>query len=125
MIKVMRQVINVNDIMVFFNKKERQSYKMIAEIKKYYNKKAFQPITIKEFADYYDIPHETIITVMQSNDLVKIEKTEAEKQKKKLKEDQNRSEEEAKKQQQLAKLEAKEKEKQRFTSNSPPNITTK
>jgi hypothetical protein len=121
----MRQVIIVNDIMVFFDKKERQSYKMIAEIKKHYNKLPFQPITIQEFADYYDIPRETIITVMQSNDLLKNEKIEAEKLTKKLKEDQNRREAEAKKEQQLAKLEAKEKEKPRFTFNSPTNFTTK
>ena len=62
---------------------------------------------------------------MQSNDLLKNEKIEAEKQKKKLKEDQNRGELEAKKLQQLAKLEVKEKEMPRFTFKSPPNFTTK
>jgi len=38
----MRQVKYVKEIMVFFDKKERQSYKMMAEIIKCYNKKEFK-----------------------------------------------------------------------------------
>jgi hypothetical protein len=76
----MRQVIHVNDIMVYFNKKERQSYKMIADIKKYYNKQAFQPIIIKDFADYYNISQESIIEVMNTNDQLKNQQLEAVKQ---------------------------------------------
>ena len=78
----MRQVIHVNDIMVYFNKKERQSYKMIADIKKYYNKQAFQPIIIKDFADYYNISQESIIEVIKSNDQLKNQQLEAVKQEK-------------------------------------------
>lgn len=121
----MRQVIHEHDIMVFFNKRERQSYKMIAAIKKHYHKLPFQPITIKEFASYYNIPQETITAVMQENDLVKIEKIEDKKQKKKQKEDQIRREEEDRKQRQLAKLEANEKKIPRFTYNSSPTLRTK
>ncbi|GAA4074072.1 hypothetical protein GCM10022389_19520 [Flavobacterium cheonanense] len=113
----MRQVINVNDIMVFFNKKERQSYKMIAEMKKSYNKEAHQPITIKEFADYYNIPQETITTVMQANDLIKTQQKEDKKLKLDLAKEANSRVEEAKKLQLLEKLAVKEKETPRFTFN--------
>jgi hypothetical protein len=112
----MRQVINVNDIMVFFNKKERQSYKMIAEMKKSYNKEAHQPITIKEFADYYNIPQETITAVMQDNDLLKTQQKEEKQQQKQLKKEADRREEATKKQQQLERLESKEKQLPRFTN---------
>ena len=78
----MRQVIHVNDIMVYFDKKERQSYKMIAAIKKCYNKQAFQPITIIDFATYYNISHESIIEVIKSNDQLKNQQQEAVKQEK-------------------------------------------
>lgn len=78
----MRQVIHVNDIMVFFDKKERQSYKMIAAIKKCYKKQAFQPITIIDFATYYNISPESIIEVMKSNDQLKNQQVEAVKQEK-------------------------------------------
>ena len=111
----MRQLINVNDIMVFFNKKERQSYKMIAEMKRSYNKETHQPITIKEFADYYNIPQETITTVMQDNDVLKTQQKEETKQQKQLKKEADRREEATKKQQQLERLESKEKQLPRFT----------
>ena len=78
----MRQVIHVNDIMVYFNKKERQSYKMIADIKKCYKKLAFQPVTIIDFADYYNISQESIKEVMNSNDQIKNQQVEAVKQEK-------------------------------------------
>ena len=78
----MRQVIHVNDIMVYFNKKERQSYKMIAAIKKCYNKQVFQPITIIDFATYYNISQESIKEVMNSNDQIKNQQLEAVKQEK-------------------------------------------
>lgn len=78
----MRQVIHVNDIMVYFDKKERQSYKMIAGIKKCYNKQAFQPIIIKDFADYYNISQESIIEVIKSNDQLKNQQLEAVKEEK-------------------------------------------
>lgn len=114
----MRQAINVNDIMVFFDKKERQSYKMMAAIKMHYNKQSYQPITIKEFAEYYNISEDTILVVMQANDQLKTQQKEAQKLKlEQAKESKTRAEE-AKKQQLLEKLEAREKEKPRFTSKN-------
>ena len=112
----MRQVINVKDIMVFFNKKERQSYKMIAEIKKHYNKLPFQPLTINEFANYYNISQDIILEVMQENDQLKTQQIES--QKLKLEQDKESKDkaDKDKKHQLLEKLEAKEKEIPRFTS---------
>ncbi len=104
----MRQVIKVNDIMVFFNKKERQSYKMMAAIKKYNNKEAFQPITIKDFAAYYNIEPEGIIEVMRINDLLKTQKSEAKKQERTEQAANQKRVEEVKKQALLEKLERNE-----------------
>lgn len=112
---MMRQVINVKDIIVFFNKKERQSYKMIAEIKKHYNKLPRQPITITEFAKYYKISKETIIEVMQSNDLSKAEQIKTKKLKLDLAKESLLKDEQAKKQRQLEKLEQIEKSPKRFS----------
>jgi DNA-binding transcriptional regulator YhcF (GntR family) len=115
MIKAMRQVINVNDIMVFFNKKERQSYKMMAEIKKYYHKLEFQPITIKDFAAYYNIEPEDIIEVMRSNDLLKTQNNEAKKQARTEQAATQKDTEDAIKQALLEKLERKENKTARFS----------
>ena len=52
----------------------------MAAIKKYYHKLEFQPITIKDFAAYYNIETEGIIEVMRVNDLLKIQNNEAKKQ---------------------------------------------
>lgn len=114
----MRQVIHVNDIMVYFNKKERQSYKMIAAIKKYYNKQAFQPITIIDFATYYNISQESIIEVMKSNDLLKKEKLDAKKQVKIEEAATQKRLKEAKEQQILDKLDKIENKPKQFTYKS-------
>lgn len=114
----MRQVIHVSDIMVFFNKKERQSYKMMAAIKKYYHKLEFQPITIKDFAAYYNIDPEGIIEVMRVNDLLKTQNNEAKKQERTEQAATQKRVEEAKKQAFLEKLEQKESILKRFSSKT-------
>ena len=114
----MRQVINVNDIMVFFNKRERQSYKMMAEIKKYYHKLEFQPITIKDFAAYYNIEAEDIIEVMRSNDLLKTQNNEAKKQERTAQVATQKGAEDAKNQALLEKLERMENKPTRFSYKS-------
>lgn len=111
----MRQVINVKDIMGYFDRKERQSYKMMAEIKKHYQKQSFQPITPMEFANYYDVSIESITHVMQKNDLLKSEIIEQQQYQKELKKAEDKRAIEVKKQEQLKKLEAKEREVPRFT----------
>lgn len=63
-----RQVIKARDIQNFFGKKERQSFKMMAEIKKALNKKQFQPITIDDFCEYYNVKPEGLRMVMQATD---------------------------------------------------------
>lgn len=114
----MRQVVNVYDIMEFFDKKERQSYKMMADIKKSYSKLAFQPITIIEFAAYYKITPESIIEVMKANDQYKQQQLEAKKQKYEQKEATKKKEAEVKQQQQLKRLEIKENQPIRFTNKT-------
>ena len=114
----MRQVLHVNDIMVFFNKNERQSYKMIAGIKKHYEKQAFQPVTIKDFVEYYDISQESILEVMQANDLLKTEKLDAKKQVKIEEATIQKRIKEAKEQQILDKLDKIENKPKQFTYKS-------
>jgi hypothetical protein len=55
--------------MYFFGKKERQSYKMLAEMKKHYKKINPQPITINNFCDYYGTKESELFEVMQATDL--------------------------------------------------------
>ena len=114
----MRQVLHVNDIMVFFDKKERQSYKMIAAIKKHYNKQAFQPVTIIDFAEYYDINQECIIEVMKSNDQLKKQQLEVVKQEKTKEAATQMRLKEAKDQQILEKLERLENRPKQFSYKS-------
>lgn len=63
-----RQVIKARDIQNFFGKKERQSFKMMAGIKKEFGKKRFQPITMDEFCDYYNVKGEGLRMAMQATD---------------------------------------------------------
>ncbi len=63
-----RQVIKARDIQNFFGKKERQSFKMMAGIRKALSKKPFQPITIDDFCQYYDVKPEGLIMAMQATD---------------------------------------------------------
>jgi hypothetical protein len=53
-----RQVVRASDIQLFFGKGERMSYKMMQELRKYYGKEKHQPVTIKEFCDYYKVTRE-------------------------------------------------------------------
>lgn len=63
-----RQVIKARDIQNFFGKKERQSFKIMAEMKKALNKKQFQPITIDDFCEYYNVKPEGLRIAMQATD---------------------------------------------------------
>lgn len=70
----MRQTVIAQDIMLFFNKQNRQAYKIIASIKKHYNKKNYQPVTINDFVDYYKIEKQNIESIIAVNDAKKKEK---------------------------------------------------
>lgn len=59
---IVRQVIYAQDIQNFFGKGQRMAYKMIAEMKEYFNKKKHQPITIQDFCEYYGVQREEIET---------------------------------------------------------------
>lgn len=50
-----RQVVAVKDIMSFWGRKERQSHKILSNVKKALRKASFQPVTISEFSKYYGI----------------------------------------------------------------------
>jgi hypothetical protein len=63
-----RQVVKARDIMYFFGKKERQSFKMMAEMRKYFKKKKHQPITITNFCDYYGIKPSDFYIAMRATD---------------------------------------------------------
>ena len=63
-INIPRQVIRAQDIQIFFGKGERMSYKMIAEMKKHFNKERHQPITIDEFCSYYKVKKEDLLTAI-------------------------------------------------------------
>jgi hypothetical protein len=54
-VKVFRQVVKARDIQYFFGKQERQSFKMMAEMRMHFNKEKHQPITVTEFCAYYKI----------------------------------------------------------------------
>jgi hypothetical protein len=63
-----RQVIKARDIQNFFGKKERQSFKMMNEMRKHFAKKPFQPITISNFCEYYNVKPQEISEAMQATD---------------------------------------------------------
>ncbi len=63
-----RQVIKARDIQNFFGKKERQSFKMMAKIRIDLSKKSFQPITIDDFCEYYNVKPEGLQMAMQATD---------------------------------------------------------
>lgn len=70
--RMVRQVVNVQDIMQFFGKQQRQSYKIMADIRTHYNKKKRQPITISEFCKYYQIPtQDFILSIVNHRQLLK------------------------------------------------------
>lgn len=64
-----RQVVKARDIMYFFGKRERQSFKMMAEMKKHFKKLKPQPITVNNFCDYYGIKESELYEAMQATDL--------------------------------------------------------
>ena len=67
--RLVRQVIRATDIMNFFGKKDRMSYKIMATIRKQLGKKPRQPITISEFCDYYKIKETDLIhSIINAND---------------------------------------------------------
>ncbi|WP_291114667.1 hypothetical protein [Flavobacterium sp. UBA6135] len=63
-INIPRQVIRAHDIQLFFGKGERMSYKMMAEMRKFFKKEQHQPITIEEFCSYYKVKKEDILTAI-------------------------------------------------------------
>ena len=64
-----RQVVMARDIMYFFGKQERQSFKMMAEMRKRFKKENHQPITVNNFCDYYGIKACELHIAMQATDL--------------------------------------------------------
>jgi hypothetical protein len=63
-----RQIIKAIDIQIYFGKSKSMSNKMLRRLRIYLNKQLYQPITIKEFAVYYNVPVEEVIVVIISND---------------------------------------------------------
>ena len=64
-----RQVVKARDIMYFFGKRERQSFKMMAEMRKHFKKKKHQPITVTDFCAYYGTLPDDFYVAMQATDL--------------------------------------------------------
>lgn len=59
--RLTRQVIRATDIMNFFGKKERMSYKIMATIRKSLGKAPRHPITIREFCIFYKMEEIDVI----------------------------------------------------------------
>lgn len=57
---IARQVITARDIQLFFGKGQRMSYKMIADMRKYFEKEKHQPVTINEFCIYFKVKSEDV-----------------------------------------------------------------
>lgn len=76
-----RQVVMARDIMYFFGKQERQSFKMMAEMRAHFAKKPFQPITVTNFCDYYAINASELHEAMHATDLYKTKNAENRKNK--------------------------------------------
>ena len=78
---VTRQVVNARDIQNFFGKRERQSFKMMADMRVHFAKKPFQPITISNFCEYYGVEACELHEAMQATDLYRIKCAENRKNK--------------------------------------------
>lgn len=65
---ITRQVIKARDIQNFFGKREHQSFKMMADMKAYFAKKSFQPITIGDFCEYYGVKPDDLKSPMSATD---------------------------------------------------------
>lgn len=63
-----RQVVKARDIQLFFGKKERQSFRMMEQMRAHFNKKPFQPITIDDFCEFYNVNSEGLIQAMTASD---------------------------------------------------------
>lgn len=72
-VKVSRQVIKARDIQLFFGKQERQSFKMIAEMRAYFQKEKHQPITVTEFCTYYKVNPKELYVAMKETEEFKLE----------------------------------------------------
>jgi len=66
---ITRQVIKPMDIQNFFGKRERQSFKMMAEMRKRFKKEDHQPITVTNFCEYYGINPSELHEAMKATDL--------------------------------------------------------
>lgn len=69
----MRQVITSKDIQIYFGKKPSMSFKILSQIKKDIGKQKHQPITIKEFCEYYGVDKKGIVAVIKKNDKNKLD----------------------------------------------------
>lgn len=78
---ITRQVIKPMDIQNFFGKRERQSFKMMSEMKRYFRKEKHHPITVTNFCEYYAINASDLYEAMQATDLYKTKKAENRKNK--------------------------------------------
>lgn len=72
-VKVSRQVIKARDIQNFFGKQERQSFKMMAEMRVHFNKDKHQPITVNEFCTYYKVDPKDVHSAMKETEEFKLE----------------------------------------------------
>ncbi len=61
----MRQVITAKDIQIYFGKKPSMSFKMMSQMKNDLGKLKHQPVTIKEFCQYYNVEKEGIETCIK------------------------------------------------------------
>ena len=66
---ISRQIIRARDLQNFFGKQERQSYKMMADMRAHFGKLPFQPITVSNFCEYYGIKACELLEAMQETDL--------------------------------------------------------
>lgn len=55
-----RQVITARDIQLFFGKGQRMSYKMMADMRRFFEKEKHQPVTIEEFCNYFKVKREDV-----------------------------------------------------------------
>jgi hypothetical protein len=59
-----RIIITTNDVMFLTGKSESYSQKLIKSIKDAHDKKKHQPITIRVFCDYMDLPFEEVFNTV-------------------------------------------------------------
>lgn len=66
--KSVRQVVRNQDIQNYFGKKRGMAQKMMTEMKKHFGKEKYQPITIQDFCEYYNVEKESFIESLQAAD---------------------------------------------------------